>query len=366
MSPTHSDGVSPAVVPAPSPRQVLLGLFILGQLVFLVLTNTIEVVKEATNNAFSETPKLTNPDAKSVNLLAPGWPESRGHAWDLTDQLYMGLFRWIQLTGQDQNWSLFAPRVGRRCWFPALEIRWDDETSPAPPRPVREALALPLSCFAAGTMLVVGETIPAAVTAQAISLRPEEVRARTAQRAALATALLGSPNPIDAAAVAALDVPAAAGGPRPAASSSELFLSDNEPPDVTHYLRYSRFRLRRYECSMLPSLMRWTDETEPKEAERWSEQLRKHASEYGPTLLAYVRWRYAEYQRRYPEKAPAKRIILLERRYTIFDAEEDERGWSGPHTVPIAQWRPQAVPREGELALERYNPVTRHFEGVPR
>lgn len=360
ISPPH-DTASSVPTSVPSPRQVLLGLFVLGQLAFLIAANTIEVIREATDNLFHESPKLSNPDAPMVHRLVPEWPESRGHVRELSDQFYMGIFRWIQLTGQDQNWSLFAPRVGRRCWFPALEIRWDDAnaTVKSAIRPLPETLALPMSCFTAGTMLATGDAVQAAAAMQSISLRPEELRAWEAQRAAMAAALFGAPNPIDAAALAALDVPPAVGQSR-AAPPSELFLSDNEPPDVTHYFRLGRFRLRRYECTMLPSLSRWTDEAPTKEAERWREQLRKHVSEYGPTLLAYVRWRYAAYQQRHPEKPPAKQIILLERRYTINDAEEDEPGWSGPHTVPIARWRPDGA------TLQPYNPVTRQFEDASR
>ena len=39
-------------------------------------------------------------------------------------------WRWADLTGQQQPWSLFAPAVGADVTFPAVEFRWHDGSEP--------------------------------------------------------------------------------------------------------------------------------------------------------------------------------------------------------------------------------------------
>jgi hypothetical protein len=105
------------------PRQVFLGAFIVGQLFFLVSTNLIALIRENRSN-------LDPWGRQTVEALAPGWTEEKGHLWCFTEQLMAVDTMWAQLTGQLQVWSLFAPTIGRECVFPAVELRWDDAAPP--------------------------------------------------------------------------------------------------------------------------------------------------------------------------------------------------------------------------------------------
>ncbi len=59
-------------------------------------------------------------------------PEEQGHVWTLLDHLGKTDKMWAELTGQPQNWSLFAPTIGRECIFPALELSWQHNPGDAP------------------------------------------------------------------------------------------------------------------------------------------------------------------------------------------------------------------------------------------
>src|SRR5438046_2413723 len=107
----------PAMPAGTSPRQAALGIFILGQLVFLILSNLIGLYQEA--------PSRLNPEmAKVVERVAPGTTSQTGHGWKIPDEASTALRRWAQLTAQDQNWSLFAPGVYIVTGFPALVLVW--------------------------------------------------------------------------------------------------------------------------------------------------------------------------------------------------------------------------------------------------
>jgi hypothetical protein len=78
---------------------VLLGLFILWQLFFVLMTNALDFV-----------------DRSWVPLPA---------AAKLARNTLNG---WERLSGQWQYWSLFSPDVGTTSRFATLELRWDDGT----------------------------------------------------------------------------------------------------------------------------------------------------------------------------------------------------------------------------------------------
>jgi hypothetical protein len=101
------------------PRQVALGLFILGQLAFLVVSTGLGFVRDASKNAPAEV--LAVADA-----VAPGWSEEKGHAWEWSSRVVTDLRGWAEATGQLQEWSLFAPDISRESGFPAVVLRWDD------------------------------------------------------------------------------------------------------------------------------------------------------------------------------------------------------------------------------------------------
>ncbi|MBY0524376.1 MAG: hypothetical protein K2R98_13300 [Gemmataceae bacterium] len=78
-----------------------LGLFVVGQLFYLVAANILGVWQFA-------------------SAQDDGWPTA---AQAVTE-------RWADLTGQPQNWSLFAPEVDTASTFAAVELRWDDGIHP--------------------------------------------------------------------------------------------------------------------------------------------------------------------------------------------------------------------------------------------
>jgi hypothetical protein len=104
----------------PSARQVALGLFIVGQLFFLVSANFIGVGEESRT-------EMVPAARQAVEAVAPGWTQEKGHAWYLTDQLARANNMWAQASEQLQNWALFAPGVSRECVFPALEVHWGED-----------------------------------------------------------------------------------------------------------------------------------------------------------------------------------------------------------------------------------------------
>src|SRR5262249_52764654 len=117
----------------PSTRQVLLGLFIAGQLLFLLIRNGLEF----TDYARKQLPEKMYPMAEQI---APGWREERGHLNHFLETLDRATKTYAQATEQLQNWSLF-PNVGRDCVFPAIFLRWDHAAWSAPaeesaPQPV--------------------------------------------------------------------------------------------------------------------------------------------------------------------------------------------------------------------------------------
>jgi hypothetical protein len=113
----------------PTPRfsnsQVLLGIFIAWQIIFLLGINGLRMIRDLGQ----EVPREAVP--REVGALLDDVAESGQSLFQLH-----GLFvRWGQLTAQDQNWSLFAPNVGDEVTFLEVELRWDDPQGPAGHRP---------------------------------------------------------------------------------------------------------------------------------------------------------------------------------------------------------------------------------------
>jgi hypothetical protein len=124
--PATHDVASHAVLLRPSPRQVILGLFVLWQLVFLIASNLIGLYHDAQGH-------ITGPDlSAAVDRVMPGYTSKRGHSWEITDEFATALRRWAQLTGQPQSWGLFAPNVYHATGFPAVVLLWDDAPTAGP------------------------------------------------------------------------------------------------------------------------------------------------------------------------------------------------------------------------------------------
>jgi hypothetical protein len=105
----------------------LLTLFVLGQFVFLVSANFLGV-EEPLRKWFKDWHwKDRNPEADPV----PDYFEGKGPVHEkYYDKSRTYAKHWSQLTGQPQNWSLFAPYILEVVPFPAVELRWDDQDWP--------------------------------------------------------------------------------------------------------------------------------------------------------------------------------------------------------------------------------------------
>lgn len=124
-----SDTPVPVETTAPphSPRQVLLGLFILFQLGFLFVSNFLGAINWVPSQ-LPDTPK------QLLNRVAPLGDKNR-HGWHWSEQVQTNLSNWAQVTGQDQAWSLFAPGVSKQTGFPAVMLLFDDPPTKGPSLP---------------------------------------------------------------------------------------------------------------------------------------------------------------------------------------------------------------------------------------
>jgi hypothetical protein len=329
----------PASQPLTGPR-ILLGAFILWQLVFLFGVNFIELIHTARDD-------LPKDYGKAIDRVFPGWPSKRGHFHDLTDMADRLTRRYAQLTGQTQGWSLFAPDVGRQCVFPAVLVRWDDDPRSAP------ALTRPLTPLGATTPLE-GAALWAAALRSPLPRSAGESAARE-------FATLAAANPLEAGVLrAARSAGLGVGVPPPPLT----ILSDNEPRDVHSYFRLGLFRLRRLEGNLVITLRVLEDETPAEAAKRWHRRIFKLLDDDGDVVKAYLRWRWESYRRAHPGTPEPAQLILVMRRWAIRPPDRAPPYWDGPFTVPVARVQPRVRWQTSRLALEMYNPVTGRFQEV--
>jgi hypothetical protein len=280
--------------------RVVLGVFIVWQLLFLPAANLCGVLTEA-RNRLAEWPPL--------GQAAPEWTRGRGTLHRTTEAVAGVTARWAEVTGQPQSWSLFAPEVGPDVAFVAVELRWDDDPLPVS-APCRR-----LAPLAASNIL---------------------------EWLALQTAALRGERP---------DVP-----------SPVLLLSDNEPADPHAYFRLGRFRLRRYEDNI--DLILDNPEGKPTErmADAWNQKIEVQVWRAGSCHLAYLRWRRESFRRAHPDLPPPRQVLLYTRTYRIPEPGSNPWDWQGPEQLPLLRWRPGVSLPPGESSLERYNPVVPRFE----
>lgn len=288
----------------PSTRQVMLGVFIAGQVLFLLVSNGLKFVQHVRSELGTDASQL-------AHRLAPDFPNQRGHASGLVETLEQSTRLWGQASGQAQDWSLFAPTIGRQCVFLALQLKWEEEPASAP------ALAQQLAVLAAGD--------PWQVAALELCQEPQEM-----------------------------------------AWAPETFLSPNEPADLEHYLRIGFFRLRRYENNLVLYLRPYEGETEEEKVQRWRTRIQGHVSEYGGMLHAYARWRLPQAMASLPGRSEPRQVILLLRRFQIQEPDQAPPFWVGPDVVPLARWQPGVRPDEAHQLLEYWDPVSRRFQRMPQ
>jgi hypothetical protein len=281
--------------------QVLVGLFIAWQIIFLVGSNFLGMV-----NALEEQLPVGE-ISTAVGHLTLDLSEGRGHVHDA----YAIFKRWQEATGQYQSWSLFAPNVVRDATFVALEFRWDD--GPASPR----ALARPLTVLAAT-------------------------------------------NPLQAAALRAAVQSAAT---RPPDFQPALLRSDNEPANVNSYLRRGGLRIRKFEDHLEVTLRvrKEKGETPAEARRRWRRQIRRKVRKEWDTIMAYCEWRWRAFHGQNPDRPRPRQIVVWVRRYHIPPPDRQPWTWDGPYQQRLARWQLD-VPRKARyLPIEAYDPVAKRF-----
>jgi hypothetical protein len=102
---------------------VLLGLFILAQMIFLPVANLLGFLPTLRDN-------LRN--TAWAQALAPDWLDKKGNAEEILTNAGDVSQRWQEITGQPESWSLFAPDVADDIWFLRVEMNWQDGDSSAP------------------------------------------------------------------------------------------------------------------------------------------------------------------------------------------------------------------------------------------
>ena len=294
------------LAPPPSPRQVLLGLFVLFQLAFLVVSNLLGAVKWGATEAKDKPREL-------INRLAPRFAEEEGHTWKWADEFETIVRRYTQLTGQDQEWSLFAPSVGKATGFPAVVMIWDDPPSAGP-------------------------------SVKELTLKHDEEKGFDWWTAKLP--------------------------PR-----FELLLSENEPTDINDYLRFGKCRVRRYEGQLYfdPGPYPYpgkddeptTYEKKQDLTDRLNRRVKRLLTDYHDPALEYLKWRSKAWQRANPDREPPKQLILIERFYRIHGPLE-ERGWDGPLQIPVARWLPDGPRNENQNVLEPFDFTDQRFAPMNR
>jgi hypothetical protein len=107
-----------------------LGVLICWQLVFLLGINSLRAIMDLGENPIPG-PTLTCAEHLSLDL-----PAEKGPLRDV----FKILDRWAEMTGQYQNWCLFAPDVAKHITFLEVEFSWGNEGAGS--RPDREPVSL--------------------------------------------------------------------------------------------------------------------------------------------------------------------------------------------------------------------------------
>jgi hypothetical protein len=334
----------------PSPRQVLLGLFILFQIAFLVTSNFIGFIQWAPPKFLRLAPRDSD-DRKNrrqlMDRVAPGFAEERGHLWQWGDLLETNLRRYSQLTGQDQAWSLFAPGVHTETGWPCLLLLWDD--------PPAEGQSIPGTVFAFdarnGFNVWADWNKPAFATEMAVP-------------ATYDVGLLAASNPIELLMLDAVYKTRKADVGR---ARSELLLSVNEPNDIYDFVRIGKARFRRFEGKLYFNTQ--ADRETPDElAARMTREVRDGLREYHDLAHEYLRMRYKDWKREHPTEPRPTQVILLNRLYHIRGPKDDRHdqhhhhpGWDGPFVVPVARWMPEGQRNPDYYELEPFNFADQRF-----
>ncbi len=275
----------------------MLGGFILFQLAFLITANLLGFGLWVPS-------RTTDQSRKILRQAAPDVVGKHGHGWEWGTQVETNVRRWTQLTLQDQEWSLFAPTVGKATGFPCVLLVWAnvDPEEPFPP----------------GTQF---EYDPK----NGIHL----------------SAPWNPPSDQD----------------RP--PGTEMLLSKNEPKNINSFMRINNCRVRRYEGQLFLNLQPNEDEEYDHLAARVTDLVRDLTKDYHDQTFAYLRWRLKEWTAANPNEPQPKQVILFERFYRILPPGE-ERGWQRA-LYPIARWQPDGPKAKAANVLEYFDFKDRQF-----
>lgn len=286
------------ITPPPSPRQVLLGGFIVFQITFLIVANLLGFVMWAPNRT-SDQPR------RIVQQAAPDFANKQGHGWEWCTEVETCVRRWTQLTLQDQQWALFAPNVSKATGFPCVLLVWDD-VDPEQPFP------------------------------------PETKFEYDAKNGIHLSASWNPPSD------------------RPPPPGVEVLLSKNEPANIDSYLRISNCRVRKYEGVVyLHNLHPSDDEEYDHLAGRLTDYVRDLVKDYPQQTHAYMRWRLNEWRSAHPGQAEPKQVLLFERYYRI-QAPSEGRGWQRA-LYPVARWQPVGQNGKSSSVLEYFDYRDKRF-----
>jgi hypothetical protein len=277
--------------------QVLLGLFISWQLLFLPAANYLAFLPHGQE----EEGELT--DSRS----APG-PAGAATAVQSTIDLAASITdAWSHLTGQVQAWWLFAPDVPRSATFPIVELRWDDVAESAP------FLASLTSCIA-GT-----NGLPDAILWSGLW---------------------------------------AAHGQPPVRLHTILEPND---PRCYFRPQSSFDRLFHYEIRLGLIVSNWNEQTLGERPEYWRMIFKDRVRRQWRSIRAYLRSYVKHFQQDHPEAPPPREVILSIRIYQIPGPRQANLVWPAPLEQPLARWRPNVPAQPECLPVEAFDPVARRF-----
>ncbi|MBI1829995.1 MAG: hypothetical protein HYR84_00930 [Planctomycetes bacterium] len=257
-----SQPAAPPQATPPSLRQMLLGLFILLQLALLLLSNVVSFLKTASTELSGH--------------VAPDAIDKKGHAWKWLEHIDHNLAKWAQLSGQEQDWRLFAPTVTKAIAFPCVLLLFDDALGD-------------------------GAGVGAAMQFDALNGFHFDLSKSTRRKI--------------------------------------LLPSDNEPADMTNYLRVGKGRLRRLEDVLQAATRGTPGDSREQAAARASENVESLRDQYQELALAYVKQRVQRWKAAHPDEPMPRQAILGQRSFRIHDPEEPT-GWDGPFFVPLLRWHP--------------------------
>jgi len=313
------------------PARILLGLFICWQLFFLLSFNLLSLLQRV--REFWQ-------DKPPAEAIAPEWLHEKGRVANAERAVIGVTTRWAEVSGQPQNWSLFAPNVTSIIPFVAVEFSWDED--PGSARLVSRQLA----------PLAAKQTLEEAIIG-GCAWRDDRSEMQKLERRLtdlLKTGDVQAPSPT---------------AWRPHPRASVVLLSANEPADVRRYVKFGRFRLRRFESCIDVSLA--SPDKEPDAVvDSWRENIEDRVRDRWRLIEAYLQWQLRRWSQKHPDLPQPKQVILWVRLYRVPPPEDAPSPWywQGPEWHPVARWQPDAEWQPGLLPVEMFNPVVDRFETV--